>query len=36
LGVKNEQQVEENIEALGWKLDAKQQKEINYIFSADE
>jgi len=36
LGVKNENQVEENIEALGWKLDAKQQEEINYIFSVDE
>ena len=36
LGVKNEQQVEENIEALGWKLDPKQREEINCIFSIDE
>jgi len=35
LGVKNEQQVEENIEALGWELDLKQRKEINCIFSVD-
>jgi len=36
LGVKNEQQVEENIEALGWQLDPKQLEEINCIFSVDE
>jgi aryl-alcohol dehydrogenase-like predicted oxidoreductase len=36
LGVKNEKQVEENIKALGWELDAKQKEEINYIFSVDE
>ena len=36
LGVKNEQHVEENIEALGWKLDPEQREEINCIFSVDE
>ena len=36
LGVKNEKQVEENIEALGWKLNPKQQEEINDIFAIDE
>ena len=36
LGVKNEKQVEENIEALGWKLNPKQQEEINHIFAIDE
>ena len=36
LGVKNEKQVEENIEALGWKLNSKQQEEINDIFAIDE
>jgi len=36
LGVKNEQQVEENIEALGWTLDTEQREEINCIFSVDE
>ena len=35
LGVKNEQQVEENIDALGWKLDSRQQEEISCIFSVD-
>jgi aryl-alcohol dehydrogenase-like predicted oxidoreductase len=32
LGVKNEKQMEENIQALGWKLDLKQQEEVNNIF----
>jgi aryl-alcohol dehydrogenase-like predicted oxidoreductase len=36
LGVKNEKQMEENIEALGWELDPKQQEEISCIFSVDE
>jgi aryl-alcohol dehydrogenase-like predicted oxidoreductase len=36
LGVKNKNQVEENVEALGWKMDAKQQEEINCIFSIDK
>ena len=35
LGVKNEQQVEENVDALGWKLDSRQQEEISCIFSVD-
>ncbi len=35
LGVKNERQMEENIEALDWKLDPKQQEEISCIFSVD-
>jgi len=35
LGVKNEQQIEENIDALGWKLDPRQQDEISCIFSVD-
>lgn len=33
LGVKNEKQMEENIKALDWKLDLKQQEEINHIFA---
>ncbi len=33
LGVKNEQQVEENIKALGWELDLAQQKKISCLFS---
>ena len=33
LGVKNEKQMEENIGALGWKLDSKQQEEIDQIFT---
>jgi len=36
LGVKNEKQMEENIEALGWELTTNQQEEINHIFSVDE
>ena len=32
LGVKNKKQMEENIQALGWKLDLKQQEEVNNIF----
>jgi len=36
LGVKNEKQMEENIEALDWELTIKQQEEINHIFSVDE
>ncbi len=32
LGVKNEQQMEENIQALGWKLETFQQKKISCIF----
>ena len=35
LGVKNEQQVEENVDSLGWKLDSRQQEEISCIFSVD-
>ena len=35
LGVKNEQQVEENVDALGWKLDSRQQEAISCIFSVD-
>lgn len=35
LGVKNEHQVEENVGALGWKLDFRQQEEISCIFSVD-
>ena len=35
LGVKNEKQMEENIKALDWKLDLKQQEEINHIFSVN-
>ena len=33
LGVKNEKQMEENIKALDWKLDLKQQEKINHIFA---
>ena len=36
LGVKNEKQMEENIEALDWELTTNQQEEINHIFSVDE
>ncbi|HIF01943.1 MAG TPA: aldo/keto reductase, partial [Nitrospinaceae bacterium] len=35
LGVKNEQQVAENVDALSWKLDSRQQEEISCIFSVD-
>jgi aryl-alcohol dehydrogenase-like predicted oxidoreductase len=35
LGVKNEQQVEENVDALSWKLDSRQLEEISCIFSVD-
>ena len=35
LGVKNEKQMEENIKALDWKLDLKQQEKIDQIFSVN-
>ena len=35
LGVKNEKQMEENIKALGWKLDLEQKEEIDRIFSVN-
>jgi len=35
LGVKNEKQMEENTKALEWRLDLKQQEEINHIFAID-
>ena len=36
LGVKNEKQVEENVEALSWQLEPEQREKISYIFSVDE
>ena len=35
LGVKNEKQVKENIEGIGWELDPGRKEEINCIFSVD-
>jgi len=35
LGVKNAKQMEENVKALTWKLDPKQQEEISHIFAID-
>jgi aryl-alcohol dehydrogenase-like predicted oxidoreductase len=35
LGVKNEKQMEENTEALGWQLDSKHKEEIDHIFAVN-